>query len=409
MASMVGPVSPRVTSNDGLYQDDHHGEERRLQAHSGGTNLHSSHSRQQHPKQYSGVESENRIGHKNTKRTNQRMSGGSDMNGRMNPPSAASSSGRSYAPSNLDRFLEVTTPRVRTQYLPKSCLLYSSQKRCANPEETLYFNLGDLWDSFDEWSAYGAGVPLVLNGDESVVQYYVPYLSALQLYTRPDWPDRFRNGGAESDVSSEASSDSEVDGSRPIRRPSVNSSRLECASFRDDNNEEVEVWSYFETISPYSRVPLIDKIADLSRGFEPGQDPLRSLRSLDLLPNSWFSVAWYPIYRIPTGPTLRDLDACFLTFHPLSKPLKAEDTFMRPSCCRDVCVTQTVPALEPQPLRAFGLASYKLRGAVWASNPERRQVVTLQKSADDHLKHLRVQHLHSDFNYFTSRSTPTRR
>jgi hypothetical protein len=26
----------------------------------------------------------------------------------------------------------------------------------------------------------------------------------------------------------------------------------------------------------------------------------------------------YPIYRIPTGPTLRDLAACFLTFHSLS-------------------------------------------------------------------------------------------
>ena len=45
-----------------------------------------------------------------------------------------------------------------------------------------YFVLSDLWESFKEWSAYGAGVPLVLNGSDSVVQYYVPYLSAIQLY-----------------------------------------------------------------------------------------------------------------------------------------------------------------------------------------------------------------------------------
>ncbi|KAF3773380.1 hypothetical protein EJ110_NYTH55434 [Nymphaea thermarum] len=45
-----------------------------------------------------------------------------------------------------------------------------------------FFMLGDLWASFKEWSAYGAGVPLVLNGSDSVVQYYVPYLSAIQLY-----------------------------------------------------------------------------------------------------------------------------------------------------------------------------------------------------------------------------------
>lgn len=45
-----------------------------------------------------------------------------------------------------------------------------------------YFGLEDLWESFQEWSAYGAGVPLLLNGSDSVVQYYVPYLSGMQLY-----------------------------------------------------------------------------------------------------------------------------------------------------------------------------------------------------------------------------------
>jgi hypothetical protein len=52
-----------------------------------------------------------------------------------------------------------------------------------------YFRLDDLWESFREWSAYGAGVPLVLNGGESVIQYYVPYLSAIQLYADPSRPD----------------------------------------------------------------------------------------------------------------------------------------------------------------------------------------------------------------------------
>ena len=51
-----------------------------------------------------------------------------------------------------------------------------------------YFCLGDLWESFREWSAYGAGVPLVLNGRNSVIQYYVPYLSAIQLYADPSRP-----------------------------------------------------------------------------------------------------------------------------------------------------------------------------------------------------------------------------
>lgn len=44
------------------------------------------------------------------------------------------------------------------------------------------FVLSDLWESFKEWSAYGVGVPLILNDRDGVVQYYVPYLSGIQLY-----------------------------------------------------------------------------------------------------------------------------------------------------------------------------------------------------------------------------------
>lgn len=59
-----------------------------------------------------------------------------------------------------------------------------------------YFVLGDLWESFKEWSAYGAGVPLILNDSDCVVQYYVPYLSAIQIYcesTRSSSRSRYMN------------------------------------------------------------------------------------------------------------------------------------------------------------------------------------------------------------------------
>lgn len=45
-----------------------------------------------------------------------------------------------------------------------------------------FYYLGDLWESLKEWSVYGAGVPLIIKETDSVVQYYVPYLSGLQLY-----------------------------------------------------------------------------------------------------------------------------------------------------------------------------------------------------------------------------------
>lgn len=46
-----------------------------------------------------------------------------------------------------------------------------------------YFTLRDLWDCYGEWSAYGAGTQVLLNKGESVMQYYVPYLSAIQIYS----------------------------------------------------------------------------------------------------------------------------------------------------------------------------------------------------------------------------------
>lgn len=66
--------------------------------------------------------------------------------------------------------------------------------RTCDVEYQPYYMLSDLWDSFKEWSAYGAGVPLVLNGSEasdSVVQYYVPYLSGIQIYVKSRYTTLF--------------------------------------------------------------------------------------------------------------------------------------------------------------------------------------------------------------------------
>jgi len=80
-----------------------------------------------------------------------------------------------------------------------------------------------------------------------------------------------RNRGSESDTNSEASSDGESERSfrscKSAESPSTklggplgSSSRLECRPFTNDDDEEGEVWYYFESISPYSRVPLVDKV-----------------------------------------------------------------------------------------------------------------------------------------------------
>jgi hypothetical protein len=59
--------------------------------------------------------------------------------------------------------------------------------RTSEYEKKPYFVLQDLWDSFKEWSVYGVEVPLTLNNIEKPVsQYFVPYLSALQLYVKDE-------------------------------------------------------------------------------------------------------------------------------------------------------------------------------------------------------------------------------
>ncbi|KAK9001174.1 hypothetical protein V6N11_082965 [Hibiscus sabdariffa] len=77
--------------------------------------------------------------------------------------------------SNLDCFLHCTTPTVKSHFLPKSEIRNLNQLWHPWERETVeYFTLGDLWNCYDEWSAYGAGVPIGLNSGETLVQYYVP-------------------------------------------------------------------------------------------------------------------------------------------------------------------------------------------------------------------------------------------
>ncbi|KAH9795059.1 hypothetical protein KPL71_005099 [Citrus sinensis] len=237
--------------------------------------------------------------------------------------------------SNLERFLESITPSVPAQYLSKTTM--RGWKTC-DVEYKPYFVLGDLWESFKEWSAYGAGVPLILNNTDCVVQYYVPYLSGIQIYgDSSKFSQKSRQPGEDSDSdfrdsSSDGSSDCEADRGLKYCRDEI-TLRMDRFSLRDQqtalqegfssdegestNSQGRLLFEYLERDVPYSREPLADKISDLAFRFPM----LKTLRSCDLLPSSWISVAWYPIYRIPTGPTLKDLNACFLTYHSLHTPM----------------------------------------------------------------------------------------
>ncbi|GLT63482.1 hypothetical protein SLA2020_360440 [Shorea laevis] len=314
--------------------------------------------------------------------------------------------------SNLQRFLESTTPLVPAQYLSKRTM---RGWRTCNVEFQPYFTLGDLWTSFEEWSAYGAGVPLVLDGGDYVKQYYVPYLSGIQLYVeslQSDAKSRLGEEGEESDGdyyrdSSSDGGDYEIQGVKfsrgKCRYQSLRSeipSRMNGLSMSDsimqegfsgDDSEAGSfqhplVFEFLDQDSPYRREPLADKISDLARHYPK----LKTLRSCDLLPISWISVAWYPIYRIPTGPTLKNLDACFLTYHSLSVPMEV--------------YPNEVDGIPKISLSVFGMASYKFKGSMWtrngASESEHQLANSLMKAAENRLRLLQVNH--PDFQFFAS-------
>jgi hypothetical protein len=47
-----------------------------------------------------------------------------------------------------------------------------------------YFTLEDLWEHYSESSAYGLAVPVQLQTTgKSITQHFVPYLSAVQIYS----------------------------------------------------------------------------------------------------------------------------------------------------------------------------------------------------------------------------------
>ncbi|XXG59433.1 hypothetical protein AAC387_Pa04g1525 [Persea americana] len=93
---------------------------------------------------------------------------------------------------------------------------------------------------------------------------------------------------------------------------------------------------------------------------------LKCLNLQDLHPASWYSVAWYPIYRIPEG----NLRASFLTYHSLGhlsqRCITTADHFGEKAFCV-VC-----PAL--------GLQSYNTQAKCWF-NPKKHSYSPSKESA----------------------------
>ncbi|KAF8394618.1 hypothetical protein HHK36_020832 [Tetracentron sinense] len=331
------------------------------------------------------------------------------------PPSPTNS-------TNLDRFLESTTPFVQAQYFSKTIM--KGWRSCEDDFQP-FFSLEDLWESFKEWSAYGAGVPLVLNGSDSVVQYYVPYLSGIQLYIDPSKPSlRMRRPGEESDAesSSEASSDGSSDYEAERRakcvidgawsqhnhmdstiqrmyglslreKPLPGSSSNECEF---QNPPGLLIFEYLEQDPPYCREPLADKASPFSL-----ETVILSLKCIFFVLTYTLAAPCIPQISVLASrfPELRTYKSCdLLPASTGNSQLQHHSSSVRKG-------HSAVDMSSKLSLPIFGLASYKFKGSIWTPNGiyEHQQANSLLQAAGNWLRLLQVDH--PDYLFFVSHNT----
>ncbi|GER35196.1 hypothetical protein STAS_11453, partial [Striga asiatica] len=191
--------------------------------------------------------------------------------------------------TNLDRLMESVTPFVEARY----SLEVNARGRGAREVDSLpFYYLEDLWDFFSEWSYYGAGVPLLLNGKDRIEQYYVPFLSGIQLYVDPSNPSS-RVGGTNKEInagSSDPKRDSRANSMQGLNMTSLgNTSVISSAGPEVAHARGPPSFQFLEYEPPYNRRPLADKIGSLVLQYPE----LSKCKSCDLLPSSWICVAWY--------------------------------------------------------------------------------------------------------------------
>nr|XP_034601730.1 uncharacterized protein LOC117862380 [Setaria viridis]TKW05566.1 hypothetical protein SEVIR_7G185000v2 [Setaria viridis] len=284
--------------------------------------------------------------------------------------------------SNLRCFLDSVTPVVKAYRVHKAPYLPLSNDYCGKIADNgvKCFYLGDLWNLFYQWSACGVGTSVCIAPGETLEQFFVPYLSAIELYTyKTDVPTSQSMLYDKRFI--EYSQHSTIDWTHGCQTPSP-VSKVEVES------KEELFFKYFESDSPYERVPFVDKVYELYHNC-PG---LISLSSAELSPSSWLSVFWYPSGHVP-AKNRKDLNTCFLTYHSLSTS--------------EAVSLDNVNASDHVALAPFGLATYKLDTKVWASpnSDDEEYISSLFDAARSWLKKHNIHH--NDFNHFSYRCSFT--
>ncbi|XP_019436800.1 PREDICTED: uncharacterized protein LOC109343113 isoform X1 [Lupinus angustifolius] len=285
--------------------------------------------------------------------------------------------------AEFERFLHFCSPVICQSPDSASCLACSQDNaegtsvcRHEMPDLSLRY----LWQWYEKHGSYGLEIRaqdyeyskrLLAVGQFPFRAYFVPSLSAVQLFKNRKSQRLNSSDKCEmSDISEHSSTTSQhpifsVLFPQPRNQDASIQTPTKMSSINNASNSSIDstcsgglelLFEYFELEQPQQRQPLYEKIQELVSGAIPIQsktygDPtkLDSINLQDLHPRSWYSVAWYPIYRIPDG----NFRASFLTYHSLGHLVRRSSNSDLPSLGASI--------VSP----AVGLQSYNAQGECW--------------------------------------------
>ncbi|KAM2107946.1 hypothetical protein ACFX1Q_024857 [Malus domestica] len=315
--------------------------------------------------------------------------------------------------AEFERFIHCAAPVIASSYIHKKCSICLDDQMshgflCKHQIPNL--SLRTVWNWYEKPGNYGLDVKADdsknLNSSMPFHAYFVPYLSAVQLFQPQNSCSKTLNATHSSKAAElnhlQAGTEKHY-GSVPLT--------LDCSP------DSELIFEFFESEQPYQRKPFYNKILELTDVGTSNHhifgDPskLDCLNLHDLHPASWFSVAWYPIYRIPEG----NLRATFLTYHSLGH-------FVRRTISVDPANKYASRIFCP----VLGLQRYNAHGECWfepktpsvhSSNESTSNSVEILKemlrTLDDNAlrfgrgcvykDHVMVSNRQPDYNFFSSR------
>ncbi|OEL20105.1 hypothetical protein BAE44_0018877, partial [Dichanthelium oligosanthes] len=238
--------------------------------------------------------------------------------------------------ADFEHFVNSASPVVHCNPCPAGCNKSYWQERVKDGlcfHQTPDIILRSVWQWYEEPGCYGLEVKAqdfrrskgLLNSHCQFTTYFVPYLSAVQLFRQT----KRTNGGSivkeamDRDMTCETSPHQNLPPIFAKLLPQQSKPRNRSSTLHTEDDQQLEngelIFEFIESEQPYSRRQLFDKVNELIAGVKPvncqifGDPKSLELNLHDLHPASWYCVAWYPIYRIPDGK----LQAAFLTYHSL--------------------------------------------------------------------------------------------